>query len=213
MTPADAPILAAFDLDGTLTTSDTFLPFLARVGGRSSVAVALAASGTTWLGEGRDAAKAASVRRALSGHDLSRLEQLGVVHAEQIVGCVRQRPWRPGLRKGTVERLQEHVRLGHRVVVVSASLRVYVAPIAAALGITEVIATDLAVDDRGRATGELLGANCRGAEKVARLERLIEPDWTSAWAYGDSSGDREMIERAANGVWVRKGRLEGPVPR
>lgn len=213
MTPAEVPVLAAFDLDGTLTTSDTFIPFLARVAGRSSAAMALAASGRSWLGEGRDAAKAASVRRALSGHDLSRLERLGVVHAEQIVSCVRQRPWRPGLRKDTIERLDEHVRLGHQVVVVSASLHVYVAPIASALGVTDVIATELAVDDSGRTTGELLGANCRGAEKVARLEQLIEPDWASAWAYGDSSGDREMIERAANGVWVRKRSLDGPVPR
>src|ERR1700737_4297946 len=42
--------------------------------------------------------------------------------------------------------------------------------------------------------GRLIGINCRGAEKVARLEKLIGGfDGHQIFAYGDSDGDREML--------------------
>jgi phosphoserine phosphatase len=45
--------------------------------------------------------------------------------------------------------------------------------------------------------GKLLGNNCRGAEKLARLEALIGgDDGHTIYAYGDSAGDREMLRAA-----------------
>src|ERR1700736_289085 len=45
--------------------------------------------------------------------------------------------------------------------------------------------------------GRLIGINCRGAEKVARLEKLIGGfDGHQIFAYGDSDGDREMLRVA-----------------
>ena len=56
-------------------------------------------------------------------------------------------------------------------------------------------------------SGRLDGPNCRGPEKVRRLREwfdrqgLDRADLT-LWAYGDSSGDRELLAWADHPVWV-----------
>jgi phosphoserine phosphatase len=63
------------------------------------------------------------------------------------------------------------------------------------LGLDAVIATELEVGPDGALTGEIVGANVRRAEKVRRLEAWLGGD-AEIWAYGDSTGDRELLERA-----------------
>ena len=47
---------------------------------------------------------------------------------------------------------------------------------------------------RDRFTGKLDGANCRGAEKVRRLREVFGEDMMRLEAaYGDTSGDKEML--------------------
>ncbi|MNN87765.1 hypothetical protein D3C81_2053630 [compost metagenome] len=52
-------------------------------------------------------------------------------------------------------------------------------------------------DAQGRVTGAFAGENCRGMEKVRRLREAYGDDMTLAAAYGDTSGDTEMIAIAA----------------
>jgi phosphatidylglycerophosphatase C len=59
------------------------------------------------------------------------------------------------------------------------------------------------VDGTGRITGRMLGGNCRGPEKVARLEAWLAGQQPPIYAYGNSSGDRELLARAHVGVMVR----------
>jgi len=82
-------------------------------------------------------------------------------------------------------------------VIVSASYESYVRVVAGALGDIAVVATRLEADE-GRCTGRLDGANCRGPEKVRRLHAWLEAeglarDEITLYAYGDSSGDRELL--------------------
>jgi phosphatidylglycerophosphatase C len=49
------------------------------------------------------------------------------------------------------------------------------------------------VDGQGRITGALDGPNCRGPEKVVRLQAAFGQDVRLAAAYGDTAGDREML--------------------
>ena len=63
--------------------------------------------------------------------------------------------------------------MGHHIVLVSASFGVYLRPLAEALGIDGVVATELTVED-GRCTGALDGGNCRGIEKVIRLHAYLD---------------------------------------
>jgi phosphatidylglycerophosphatase C len=115
-----------------------------------------------------------------------------------------------GLRPDVRARVDWHRTEGHELVLVSASPELYVAPIGRRLGFDEVLATRLEVDPAGLLPGRLLGANCRGPEKVARLRQWRSDGLVVAYAYGDSAGDREMLALAASAVKLPKRRRPGP---
>ncbi|HEY7900280.1 MAG TPA: HAD-IB family hydrolase, partial [Caulobacteraceae bacterium] len=80
-----------------------------------------------------------------------------------------------------------------RLVIVTASPQLLVAPFGHGLGAEAVIGTGLAFNDAGLATGALDGPNCRGSEKVARLQAAFGDDVRLEAAYGDSDGDTQML--------------------
>jgi phosphatidylglycerophosphatase C len=107
-----------------------------------------------------------------------------------------------------VARARWHVDQGHRVVIVSASYEQYVQVVADHLGLHGVIATKLEVGLDGRLTGRLDGPNCRAAEKVRRLDEWLVSNGLTResvelWAYGDSSGDRELLAAADHPIWAK----------
>jgi len=193
--------VAAFDFDGTLSRRDTFVPFLQHVCGAQRLYRALFRSGPALsrmaMGRAdRDAVKDALLVRLLAGHPAEALAEAGTAYAEFLRGSDRLRP-------DTLARAEDHLRRGHRVVVVSASPAVYLEPLAARLGFDAALATRLEVDQGGRVTGRMLGGNCRGPEKVTRLDAWLDGDDPPVFAYGDSAGDRELLDRAHVGVRVR----------
>lgn len=205
MTVAAARTVAAFDFDGTLTYHDTLVPFLMRVRGRAVVARALAASSPELLRaaaglETRQRAKEAVLIRTLNGWWLDELLPIAEDFARAIV--------EHGLRPDRVARLRWHQAQGHEVVLVSAGLDLLVSAVGRLLGCTDVLATRLEVDRRGRVTGRLFGNNVRGPVKVERLREWLADDGVSVrmWAYGDSDGDTEMLAMADHPV--RLGRRE-----
>jgi phosphatidylglycerophosphatase C len=138
--------------------------------------------------------KAAVLGQLLAGRSDAELRSAGRRHATWIE--------RTRLRHDTVARLAWHRAQGHTTVIVSASLHHYLDPVAEALGIDHVLCTDLEVE-HGRLTGRLVGGNCR---RAAKAERLLA--WTGGlphelWAYGDSSGDCELLALADHPVSVR----------
>lgn len=102
------------------------------------------------------------------------------------------------LRPEALERLREHQLQGDLVLLCSASPRMLLQPLADWLGV-ELIATELQKEN-GRWRPALAGANCKGPEKVARLSAHLGPlalgDQVIE-AYGDSKGDRELLQFAA----------------
>lgn len=204
--------VAAFDVDGTLSRRDTLLPFLQRLCGIQRLARALAANGVdlSRMAAGaadRDAVKDALLVRLLAGRDARQVAAAGETYADFLVDHARLRP-------DTRHRLDEHRAAGHRVVLVSASPEVYLAPLGRRLGVDAVLASALEVGADGLLTGRLAGRNCRGAEKVARLDAWLgagagAEHGTHLYAYGDSNGDRELLARADVGVLVRRRR---PLP-
>ncbi len=77
--------------------------------------------------------------------------------------------------------------------IVTASPDIIVAPFARGLGADLLIGSRLALDLNDKVVGALLGPNCRGQEKVVRLREQFGDDMSLAAAYGDTSGDREML--------------------
>jgi phosphatidylglycerophosphatase C len=105
-----------------------------------------------------------------------------------------QQVYGPILRADAVSAVAAHQAAGHRVVLVSASLEDYLVELADQIGADDVVATQVAVAG-GALTGALAGPNCWGPQKVARLREAF-PGAALVAAYGDSRGDRELLEAA-----------------
>lgn len=208
--PGEHQTVAAFDVDGTLTRRDCVVPFLVRlVGWRRLAGIVLARPLlllSTAIGRGnRDEAKAHVVGRAVRGLDSRRLSEVGAQFATGVASA-----W---LRPDVLARLRWHRAQGHRIVLVSASLRPYLEPLAADVlgGVDAVLCTDVEIGPDERCTGRLAGGNCRGPEKARRLSEWIGAAESVVWAYGDSEGDREMLNMAQHPVRVR-GKVVTPAP-
>jgi phosphatidylglycerophosphatase C len=107
------------------------------------------------------------------------------------------------LRPELVDQLTWHRQQGHEVVLVSASLLAYLQPFATDHGIDHVIAVGLEVGADGRLTGDLTGPNVRGPEKAVRLRAWLDDEPPAhLWAYGNSSGDTELLAMADVPVWI-----------
>jgi phosphatidylglycerophosphatase C len=189
-------VVAAFDFDGTIARRDTLVPFLFRLAGPRRATQILAAEAGRARGD-REALKEAVLARLVTGRHHEELAEIGRAYAESLPRL---------LRPTMVEQLRWHRDAGHQVVVVSASLHLYLEPLAEHLGAHHVISVELETDDAGQCTGRLVGANVRGPEKEARLRAWCTErfggDPLESWAYGASSGDRELLRWAHRPVPV-----------
>jgi phosphatidylglycerophosphatase C len=180
--------LVAFDFDGTLTVRDSFNAFLRwRSGKRRFVQMipdALAYAGH----RDRGRIKAAAVRTFLAGATRAELERDAEAFAQAV--------WPRLARPDALERWRAHQAAGDACVIVTASPDLTVAPFARRLGAERLLGTPLTFSGRGRVVGMDAVENCRGEEKVRRLREVYGPDVRLAAAYGDTSGDREMLEIA-----------------
>ena len=196
--------IAAFDFDGTLTRRDTLLPFLARACGPTTFgrtisriapdAVRARAGRSPSEEHHRDVTKAALLRALLTGRPADWFADQGRQYATTLGAK---------LRPEMVEQVRWHRDAGHELVIVSASLATYLEPFAAAYGVDHVIAVELEVTPDGLLSGEMSGPNVRGEEKAVRLRRWLGGDEPEVrWAYGNSSGDTELLALADVPVWV-----------
>lgn len=185
-------IVAAFDFDGTITNKDTFVPFLNLAFGRARVRkvfMGLAFDGLlVALGlSSRDVFKAKIIGKLFTGESIERLSQKGREHATRIEAL---------LRPAAMKRIEWHKAQGHRLVMVSASLDLYLVPIVEKLGFDDLLCTQVSIDGL-LFDGQLAGANCRAAEKTRKLTALLGNLLEiELYAYGDSAGDKEMLAAA-----------------
>lgn len=204
----DRPRVAAFDVDGTLTTSDCVVPFLRRTVGTPTLVRRMLGSPLSLVRDGvrrdRDALKVAGAAATFRGLPVAAVEADAAVFARE----VHERR----LRVDVVESLRRHVAIGDTVVLVSASFEVYLRPLAELLGAHDVLAVRLEVDGNQMLTGALDGPNCRGLEKVVRLHDWLDRNAGGRQAvhliaYGDSRGDRELLADADVAHWLGRGEM------
>ena len=200
--------VAAFDVDGTLTRRDCVVPFMRRVAGTRLLTQRMLRHGgavTRAAARGdRDALKAASAMAAFRGVPIHHVEAEAHDFARSVFDT--------GLRTDVVRELRFHQANGDTVVLVSASFEVYLRPLAELLGVDDVMAARLEVGSDGLLTGRLIGANCRGPEKVRRLHEWLDEHSggrasVHVTAYGDSTGDRELLADAEAPQWVGRGKM------
>lgn len=184
--------IVAFDFDGTLTTKDSFTAFLRWKAEPWGYLAGLAALSPKLLAypfhRDRGRLKAAVIRRFLGGMAADRLAAQAEAFAVRAAQSM--------LRPDAIQAWRNWRSQGALMVIVTASPEILVQPFARGLGADLLIGTRLEIDEDGRITGRLIGANCRGPEKVERLRQAFGADITLAAAYGDTSGDRQMLQLA-----------------
>jgi len=190
-------IVAAFDFDVTITTKDTFFPFLVHTFGLVKVLsalVKLAPEGIFVLMKlsSRDGFKEKIIECLFKGESVQDINEFGLSHSTLIMNWIRP---------SALKRIRWHKSKGHYLVLVSASLDVYLTHIANNLEFDKLLCTTLAVNEN-EFSGKLVGSNCRGPVKVTRLESHLGhlPDY-EIYAYGDSAGDYELLKAADHPHW------------
>ena len=184
--------IAFFDFDGTITTDDSLLKFIRFVVGDRRFLLGLVVLSPmlvlyklklipnykakqymlSWFFKGMRKDSFFKVANEYS-----------LVHIDKI------------LRPKAIEKINWHKNQGHKVVVVSASIECWLRPWCEKNGL-ELIATKLEIKD-DIVTGKLLSKNCYGVEKVNRIKEIYNlKDFEYIYSYGDSSGDKQMLELA-----------------
>ncbi len=190
--------VAAFDFDGTLSRRHTMVPFVLQTHGLMRVTAAVLTS--TLHARSRDQLKVSAVGSLFRGMTAQRFAELGERYSATLEATLRPR---------MLERLHWHKGQGHATVIVSASFGVYLRPLAQRLGVDDVLGVELIADFEGVLNGQIdRGVNNRRQEKVRRLRAWLAQRFgagaeTELWAYGDDSGDRELLSIADHPVWVR----------
>lgn len=182
--------LVLYDFDGTLTKQDSLWHFLRF------------ASPSTWaftkkmLGflpiylryrmglQNNHQSKEQLLSLFFKDKTVEEMQALGASFAEQVLPKL--------LVDEKMAQLHKHVEHDREVVLVSASLELYLQPWCNAMGIG-LIGTKLA-DNNGVITGKYDGKNCWGPEKARRVKAQFHlEEYHHILAYGDSRGDKEML--------------------
>jgi phosphatidylglycerophosphatase C len=181
--------LALFDFDGTITHTDTFTGFLKyssskrrKVVGNALLALPLLGYRMGWVTGTRLRSQASRV--AFTQRTLDSVREQGDTYAREVIPKL--------LRPDAIERLAWHRCRGDRVVVVSASLDVYLKPWCDQQDYA-LLCTALEARN-GRLTGRYDGADCAGAEKARRVRAAYSlGDFETVYAYGDSHEDQALL--------------------
>jgi phosphatidylglycerophosphatase C len=132
---------------------------------------------------------------AVGGHTPTALEQ----HTERWITAFLPN----GCYGDALAAIRAHQSQHDRLILMSASVDIYVPALAKALGFDECICTPTAWRADGRYDGWLTGPNCRGEEKARRLTtRQAQNPGAKTWAYGNSAPDLPHLRIADRGVLV-----------
>lgn len=195
----DKPRIAFFDFDGTLTRHDSLFGFARHAVGIRKLFAALMKSMPVIMMWKLGKRSNSEAKEALFGYLYKGLDSEFLRKKAESFADVLDRDLRPE----TMEKLQEHLRNGDEVVIVSASMGLWIGPWARRHTIGKLLTTEPEVDASGKLTGKFLTPNCHGQEKERRILAAY-PDikeYTS-YAYGDSSGDDAMLALADHGIKV-----------
>lgn len=184
--------LALFDFDGTITTGESFGPFVkavaprwrVRIGG-ALLAPLVIAYRLGWVSG--IVVRAAVVRVAFRGLDAADFDQATLSFTGSYLPTV--------VRPEALARIAWHRSRGDRVVVVSGAFSEYLRPWCDAQGL-ELVASSLERRD-GRLTGRYAGAQCVLDEKIRRVREACDlAAFERIHAYGDTPEDLPMLALA-----------------
>lgn len=184
--------LALFDFDGTVTAKDSMADFIQFAVGKPAYFLTLLKLSPMLSAYAlkiipNHVAKERLLAAFFKGWKANSFHQIADEYAERKIERI--------VRPRAMEAIHRHQAEGDKVVIVTASAEAWLKKWCERHGL-DLIATQLEVRD-GRLTGRFATKNCYGMEKVNRIkERYNLSDFSCIHAYGDSRGDREMLEIA-----------------
>ncbi len=108
---------------------------------------------------------------------------------------------KPSLSYKMLEKLEYHRNQGHRLVLLSASIRYMLTHVYNDLNFDDLLCTDLEVGSNGLLTGKAQGKICQGqakAEAAIKLAKEQNIDLKNSYAYGDHHSDISILSLVGN---------------
>jgi HAD superfamily hydrolase (TIGR01490 family) len=169
-----AALIAIYDMDRTVTRRATYTPFLIHASLRlapwrllllPAVLLTMLAYALKLVGRGR--LKEINYRLLVgAGMPPERLEP--------VVESFADRQAATNILPGARAAIAADKAAGRRLVLATASYRLYAAAIARRLGFDDVIATETGLDAQGRVTARIDGSNCYGLAKRDMIEAWLQ---------------------------------------
>ena len=185
--------LVVFDFDGTITQKDTLIEFIKFTKGKKQFYGGFLLFSPLLIAMKLRLLPNWKVKQRLfsyfyKGVPIEIFDKWGVEFSTTIDKILRYK---------TMETLKLHKENSDKIIIISASIENWIKPWADKTGIDIVLSTQIEVDSKNRITGKFLTKNCYGQEKVNRfLEIFPNRNDYKLIAYGDSRGDRELINFA-----------------
>lgn len=195
------PEIAIYDMDRTITRTGTFTPFLMHT----------ALSRAPWRLLLLPAVMVAMLGYGLRLMTRARLKEINqslllgphIAPAElaPLTASFAERTFRLNTLPGALKQIEADRAAGRRLVLATASYRLYVEAIAARLGFDDVIATNSIIGIDARVTAKIDGENCYGPAKLRMIEawfarERIERAKVRVRFYSDHASDAPVMEWA-----------------
>lgn len=184
--------IALFDFDGTITNADMYTKFLHFSGTKRRALLAKIVLPPFFVLYKAGVISAPKMRTiasfvAFSGRKIDEVVAAGEKYAADVV---------PGfLRKVALDKLNWHKNNGDQIVIVSASLDVYLKPWCAQNGF-DLVCSELEVN-RGKFSGRYVNGDCSCATKTKLIRSKFElGQYGQIYAYGDTKEDLAMLSLA-----------------
>ncbi len=184
--------LALFDFDGTLTTKDSLDEFLKESVGKKKYMLNMFKFLPYFIlwqlrVMNNGVAKEHLFRIFFKGMDENIFKEKAKEFSLEKLDLI--------INQERIKLLKKHQENGDRVIIVSASMKCWLQPWCDKNSI-ELLSSQLEFEN-GAFSGKFLTPNCHGKEKERRIkEHLNVSDYETIYAYGDSSGDKQMLALA-----------------
>ena len=114
----------------------------------------------------------------------------------------------PHVPPAALELVARHLASNDACALVTATTRFVAEAFASVFGLTEVLATEPAIDAQGRYTGEIVGQACFREHKIAHVQAWLArrgaswDDVERSWFYSDSINDLPLLQAVTDPVAV-----------
>jgi phosphatidylglycerophosphatase C len=185
-------ILALFDFDGTITEKDSFIEFIKYYKGLSafyfgffllSPILLFYKFGIIKNWRTKEIVFTWFFRNESYDDFIIKCNSFSLVIIPQLIKPI------------ALKTIKRHIENGDKVLIITASFEDYLSDWCKSLNI-ELLGTRIEIK-KGFVTGRIEGKNCYGVEKVIRLNQFLDLSlFDEIYAYGDSPGDRPLLEIA-----------------